>query len=317
VTRRFAEKAAIRIRLDYAHTDAVRTAAISLQWTRPPADSGFAAALEKARTADTVIFVGGLSAQLEGEDMRVDYEGFAGGDRTRIELPAVQQRLIQVLAATGKPLVFVNLSGSAVAWPAIEARANAIVQAWYPGQAGGTAVADVLLGKTNPAGRLPVTFYRSTDDLPDFADYNMAGRTYRYFGGRPLYPFGYGMSYTRFAYSNLHVTRADDGALAVSVKISNTGKRDGDEVIQLYLEEPASTHPRAKRSLAGFRRIHLAAGATQSVTLNVATTSLRRWNVAKSDYEIPAGEWSVLVGASSADIRQRAAATINDRGLLD
>lgn len=310
LTRNFKDGAAVSIRLEYVHANSAEPAAISFQWTPPPADSGFAVALESARAADTVIFVGGLSAELEGEDMRVDYAGFAGGDRTRIELPDVQQRLLKELAAIGKPLVFVNLSGSAVAFPAVDARANAIVQAWYPGQAGGAAVADVLLGTANPAGRLPVTFYRSTDDLPAFADYHMANRTYRYFRGEALYPFGHGLSYTRFDYSNFRMVRSDDGKLSATVEITNTGARDGDEVVQLYLEEPAATHPRAIRSLAGFRRVHLAAGAKQAVTFTIAPASLRRWNDEKNDYHVPAGEWHFLVGASSADIRQRAAATL-------
>jgi beta-glucosidase len=310
-TRTFPENAVVRVELDYAHTRGAGAAALSFQWTPPPADSGFAAAVEKARAADAVIFVGGLYAQLEGEDMRVDYDGFAGGDRTRIELPAVQQRLITALAATGRPLVFVNLSGSAVAWPAVEARANAIVQAWYPGQAGGTAIADVLLGKTSPAGRLPVTFYRATEDLPAFDDYRMAGRTYRYFRGAPLYPFGHGLSYTRFAYSNLRVARAADGSLTATVVIENTSARDGDEVVQLYLTEPESVHPRASESLVGFRRVHLAAGEKKSVTLTVAPASLRRWSDGKNDYLVPHGDWRVFVGASSADIRQRAIVTLD------
>jgi len=309
--RTFRENTAVQIELDYRHTHDDGPAALALQWTPPPADSGFAAAVEKARAADAVIFVGGLGAQLEGEDMRVDYDGFAGGDRSRIELPAVQQRLITALAATGKPMVLVNLSGSAVAWPAIEARANAIVQAWYPGQAGGTAVADVLLGKANPAGRLPVTFYRATEDLPAFDDYRMAGRTYRYFGGKPLYPFGHGLSYTPFAYSNLRVERALDGSVTAMIEIENTGARDGDEVVQLYLVEPGSAQPLARESLAGFRRLHFAAGEKKSVALTTAPTSLRRWNDGKNDYVVPRGEWTVLVGASSADIRQRAVVAVD------
>ena len=312
ITRRFTEGAAIPIRLEYAHTADAGPAALSLQWTQPPADAGFAAALTKAREADAVIFVGGIYAQLEGEDMRVDYPGFAGGDRTRIELPSVQQHLIEALAAVGKPLVFVNLSGSAVAFPAVDVRANAIVQAWYPGQAGGTAVADVLLGNTNPAGRLPVTFYRSTDDLPAFEDYHMANRTYRYFRGVTLYPFGHGLSYTQFAYSDLRVARTADGALTATVDIANTGAREGDEVVQLYLAEPAATHPRAAESLAGFQRIHLAAGTKQTVTLAITPASLRRWSEEKNDTAILGGEWRVLVGASSADIRLRASIQVND-----
>jgi beta-glucosidase len=171
-----------------------------------------AEAIEKATSADLIVFVGGISAQLEGEEMHVDYEGFAGGDRLNIELPALQRQLLEELHATGKPIVFVDMSGSAIAMPWADEHANAILQAWYPGQAGGTAVADVLLGNYNPAGRLPVTFYRATSDLPDFKDYSMANRTYRYFRGRPLFAFGHGLSYTTFEYANLHVAPAAEAA---------------------------------------------------------------------------------------------------------
>jgi beta-glucosidase len=267
----------------------------------PPADAGSAAAVELARQADVVIFVGGISAQLEGEEMKVDYDGFKGGDRTRIELPAVQEKLLEALQATGKPVVLVNLSGSAIAMPWADAHVNAILQAWYPGQAAGTAVADVIFGDYNPAGRLPVTFYRATDDLPAFEDYAMAGRTYRYFKGKPLYPFGHGLSYTTFRYANLRATPAADGAMALTVNVTNTGARDGDEVVQLYATAP---HGRENEALCGFSRVHLAKGATQSVTLAVPGSALRRWSTEKQSYGTPRGEWTFRIGASSADIRE-------------
>ncbi len=312
VHRHLPENTAVPVRLEYFHTAGVGS--IVLQWQVPDSKAGFAAAVEKAKAADAVVFVGGITAQLEGEEMRIDYEGFHGGDRTRIELPAVQQQLLEALQATGKPLVFVLMSGSAVATPWVSAHANAIVEAWYPGQAGGTAVADVLMGKTNPAGRLPVTFYASTADLPAFEDYHMANRTYRYFAGKPLYPFGHGLSYTRFNYANLHVTSGtgDGGVrLTASVDVTNAGERDGDEVVQLYLREPAAAHPRARESLGGFQRIHLGRGETKTVTFAVTDTTLRRWSEEKKDYAIPRGEWHVLVGASSADIRQDSPAPID------
>jgi beta-glucosidase len=182
------------------------------------------------------------------------------------------------------------------------------VQAWYPGQSGGTAVADVLLGKINPAGRLPITFYRQTADLPAFEDYAMANRTYRYFGGQPLYPFGHGLSYTRFTYKNLHVSKNPEGSsLAVTIDIANTGERDGDEVVQLYAQEPAATHPRTRESLCGFKRIHLKCGETRTLALTIPATALRRWDTAKNDYVLPSGEWQILAGASSSDIRQTVA----------
>jgi beta-glucosidase len=277
-------------------------AAVSLEWVQPDAAAGSGEAVAAAKEADAIIFVGGISAQLEGEEMKVDYEGFKGGDRTRIELPAVQVALLEQLKATGKPLVFVNLSGSAIAMPWVDANANAVLQAWYPGQAAGTAVADVLLGRYNPAGRLPVTFYRATEDLPKFEDYSMeAGHTYRFFKGKPLYAFGHGLSYTKFGYANLKVASDKHGQLEVAVDVTNTGGRDGDEVVQLYGVPPAA---RENQALCGFARVALKAGETKTVKLTVAATALRRWSVAKQDYEIPAGEWEIRAGASSADVRQ-------------
>jgi beta-glucosidase len=278
-------------------------AAISLEWELPPADTGYDEAMAAARLADAIVFVGGISAQLEGEEMKVDYEGFQGGDRTLIELPSVQQKLLEKLKATGKPLVFVNLSGSAVAMPWADANVNAILQAWYPGQAAGTAVADVLLGKYNPAGRLPVTFYRATTDLPKFEDYTMAGHTYRYFKGKPLYAFGHGLSYTTFKYERLAARPAGKDTLVVTVDVTNTGPGDGEEVVQLYGIPPSA---RENQSLCGFARVALKTGEKRTVTFTVPATALRRWSATKNDYETPAGEWTIRAGASSVDVRQTA-----------
>jgi beta-glucosidase len=301
VTRPLPENAAIPLKLEYAQGNG--PAKISLEWSTPNADAGEAEALAVARMADVVVFVGGISAQLEGEEMQVDYDGFAGGDRTRIELPAVQEQFLQKLHATGKPVVFVNMSGSAIAMPWEDEHLNAILQAWYSGQAAGTAIADVLLGNYNPAGRLPVTFYRATEDLPPFEDYNMAGHTYKYFKGKPLYPFGYGLSYTKFDYANLRVTPAGDSTLSVAVDVTNAGGFDGDEVVQIYAVPPAA---RENEALCGFSRVHLAKGETKTVSLTVPATALRRWSAEKKDYVIPSGEWTIRAGASSADIRQTA-----------
>jgi beta-glucosidase len=203
--------------------------------------------------------------------------------------------------------VLVIMSGSAVAIPWANEHLNAILQAWYPGQAGGTAVANVLLGKTNPAGRLPVTFYEKTADLPPFDSYDMANRTYRYFAGKPLYPFGHGLSYTQFTYKNLRVTKNTASTdLAVSIDITNSGERDGDEVVQLYAQEPASAQPRTRESLCGFKRIFLKRGETKTVALTIPATALRRWDSAKNTYVLPVGEWKIHAGASSADLRQTA-----------
>jgi beta-glucosidase len=298
VMRRLADNASLPLTLEYRQ--GAGPVKVELDWNTPAPESGMAEALAAAAKADVIIFVGGISAQLEGEEMMVDYEGFVGGDRVRIELPGLQQELLEQLRATGKPLVFVNLSGSAIAMPWADAHVNAIVQAWYPGQATGTAVADVLLGHYNPAGRLPVTFYRATTDLPGFEDYAMAGRTYRYFAGKPLYAFGHGLSYTKFDYSRLACAPQADGSLRVTVTVANTGGRDGDEVVQLYATPPAA---REREALCGFSRVFLKQGESRAVTITVPATALRRWDPAKHAYAQPAGEWTLAVGAASDDLR--------------
>jgi beta-glucosidase len=304
VTRRLADNASVPFTLEYAQGDG--PAEVGLSWGVPRADSVLAEALAAAKNADVIVFVGGITAQLEGEEMQVPYEGFSGGDRLKIELPAIQQELLEKLRGLGKPIVLVNMSGSAMAMPWAAANLNAIVQSFYPGEAGGAAVADVLLGKYNPAGRLPVTFYRSTDDLPAFSDYSMANRTYRYFKGQPLYPFGYGLSYTTFAYTNLHAAAAGANEMQVHVDVKNTGNRDGDEVVQLYATPPSDSHPRETEALCGFRRVHLVTGETTTVSITVPTIALRRWSTEKRDYVIPSGDWVIRVGASSSDSRQTA-----------
>jgi Glycosyl hydrolase family 3 C terminal domain. len=204
-----------------------------LLWSMPGADH-LAEALRVAGKADVIVLVLGLTPTVEGEEIAIEIEGFRGGDRTEIGLPAPQEELLRKVCALGKPTVLVLMGGSALAVTWAAENVPAILEAWYPGQAGGDAIADVLFGDYNPAGRLPVTFYRSTEDLPPFTDYRMAGRTYRYFRGEPLFPFGYGLSYTRFAYSNLRLsadritldnTAMDAPALTVSVDVQNTGGR--------------------------------------------------------------------------------------------
>lgn len=232
------------------------------------------AALRVARDADLIVYAAGLTARVEGEEMRVHAEGFAGGDRTSIDLPRPQQELLERLHATGKPVVLVLMNGSALGVNWADAHVPAIIEAWYPGGEGGRAVADLIAGDYSPAGRLPVTFYRSADQLPGFKDYGMAGRTYRYFEGEALYPFGYGLSYTRFTYSRPRVSRAAvlaGDSVTVSVDVTNSGERDGDEVVQLYLSRPGG---RAIRALQGFRRIHLKAGQTQQVTFTLDARQL-------------------------------------------
>jgi beta-glucosidase len=233
-------------------------------------------AIELASDADVIIYVGGLTAQLEGEEMRVDYEGFEGGDRTNIELPKVQQDLLKALHETGKPMVLVLTSGSALGVNWANENIPAIVQLWYPGQEGGTALADVLFGDYNPAGRLPVTFYKSVDQLPPFKDYNMKGRTYRYFEDEPLYAFGYGLSYTRFEYSGLTVPeKAKAGSdVTVSVKVKNTGGVAGDEVVQLYVKDREASVPVPIRTLQGLKRIHLEPGEEEDVMFTLTPKNM-------------------------------------------
>ena len=180
----------------------------------------------------------------------------------------------------------------------------ALVQAWYPGQEGGRAVAEVLFGVVNPSGHLPVTFYRSTADLPDFADYSMKNRTYRYFGGNPLYAFGHGLSYTKFDYTHLRAAATADGTITVILDVTNSGSRDGDDVVQLYITPPEVSLPQEIRALCGFSRVHLKSGETKTITIAVPGVALRRWNVGKKAYAIPAGDWLLAVGESSADLRQ-------------
>ncbi len=227
-------------------------------------------AVKAAKEADASVLVLGLSARLEGEEMKVEVPGFHGGDRTDLSLPQSQETLLKAVVATGKPVVVVLLSGSALAVNWANDHAPAILQAWYPGGEGGTAIADVLFGDYNPAGRLPVTFYKSVDQLPPFTDYSMQGRTYRYFKGEPLYPFGYGLSYTKFAYSNLRVKSVKVGEAAkVVVDVTNAGEREGDEVVQLYLTDVAASAPVPIRTLVGFERISLQPREKRTVTFTI------------------------------------------------
>jgi len=228
-------------------------------------------AVEAAINADAVILCMGLSPYLEGEEMKVEVDGFAGGDRVTIDLPQVQKDLIKKITQLGRPTVLVLMNGSALAINWEKENVPAILEAWYPGQAGGQAIADVLFGDYNPAGRLPLTFYKSIDQLPDFENYNMEGRTYRYFTEEPLFEFGYGLSYTTFEYTNLILPEniTAGAPLTVSVDVSNTGNFDGDEVVQLYVSHPQSKYKVAIRSLKAFERIHLKAGETNTITFTL------------------------------------------------
>jgi beta-glucosidase len=275
-----------------------------------PSQQMLDAALASAKAADVVIYVGGISPELEGEEFGgvSRFDGFEGGDRTRIELPPVQQSLLETLHATGKPIVFVNCSGSAIALPWEAEHLPAIVQAWYPGEQGGRAVAEILFGDENPAGRLPVTFYRATTDLPDFEDYSMSNRTYRYFTGKPLFAFGHGLSYTQFRYGKPRVNESDFGAadtIKLSFTVKNTGKRDGDEVAQVYFRHVHSAVSQPTLALCGFTRVHLAHGEETQVNVEIPAECLRYWDTAKKQYTVEPGNYEFLIGVASDDIRQR------------
>jgi len=265
------------------------------------------AALEAARRSDVVVFVGGLTSQIEGEEMRVDLPGFAGGDRTDLRLPASQLQLLEALHATGKPVVLVLTAGSALAVDWAQQHLPAILFAWYPGQRGGSAVADVLFGEADPGGRLPVTFYSEGTSLPAFDDYHMEGRTYRYFRGTPLYPFGHGLSYTQFAWSNLSLSRARlgrNGRLRVTARVRNTGTRTGDVVVQLYLRAEDAPHARANKELRGIRRLTLRPGEQRRVSFDISpAVDLRYYDEASRQYAVDQGKYEVQLGASSADVR--------------
>jgi beta-glucosidase len=262
-------------------------------------------AIAAAKSADAVIAVVGITSQLEGEEMPVSEPGFLGGDRTSIDLPQPEENLVEAMAATGKPLTVVLMNGSALAVNWINEHANAVLEAWYSGEEGGAAVAETLSGKNNPAGRLPVTFYTGVDQLPNFEDYGMANRTYRYFTGKPLYPFGYGLSYTKFSYSDLSVAEPDIAAghsLGADATVTNTGKLAGDEVVQLYLKFPqVKGAPRV--ALRGFERIHLQPGASQKVHFELKPRDLGMVTedgnpiIAQGDYTISIGGGQPETGA--------------------
>jgi beta-glucosidase len=252
----------------------IRSSEARLVWSLP--DQGGQEAINAARDADLVVMVLGLSPRIEGEEMKVDAEGFGGGDRTRIDLPAPQEKLLERVHAVGKPTVLLLMNGSPLAVNWADEHLSAIVEAWYPGEEGGSAFAQALAGDFSPAGRLPVTFYKSTDQLPAFEDYAMAKRTYRYFGGDPLYPFGYGLSYTSFRYDNSRVDTAGLSAnhsVTVSVDVTNTGAIAGDEVVQLYLTHPGIVGA-PLRALKGFRRLHLDRGEKRTVTFTLRDREL-------------------------------------------
>jgi beta-glucosidase len=293
------------VRLEYF--ESVRDSEIRLAWRPPGAKEPFAEALDAARAADAVIFVGGLTGDVEGEEMSVSYPGFAGGDRTDLALPATQDKLLRALQSTGKPVVLVLMAGSAIAVEWAERTLPAVLLAWYPGQQGGSAVADVLFGDVSPSGRLPVTFYKSVDQLPPFSDYSMKGRTYRYFAGDPLYPFGHGLSYTRFEYSHLEVDREAASAndeVAVSLAVKNAGARTGDEVVQLYARSVAPEVGATLKDLRGFERVTLRPGEEKRVAFRLTPSrDFAHYDEAARAFTVAPGLYELQAGASSRDIR--------------
>jgi beta-glucosidase len=284
------------IRLEYLH--GTGTAGIDLSW-QAPADVLRNEAVDAAKQSDVTIAFVGLSPSLEGEEMPVKLEGFSGGDRTSIDLPAVQEDLLKALAATGKPLVVVLQNGSALAVNWVEQNASAILEAWYPGEDGGTAIAETLAGDNNPAGRLPLTFYSSLSQVPPFEDYSMRGRTYRYLADKPLYGFGFGLSYTSFAYSNLKIGPANVKAgdpVTVEGDVKNTGAVAGDEVVELYLTQPRA-YETPLRVLAGFKRVHLGPAESAQVSLTIDPRSLGQVDE-KGNRVIVPGEYTVSLGGA-------------------
>jgi len=271
-------------------------------------------AVSVAKQADVVVMVLGISAALEGEEMKVDIEGFRGGDRTEIGLPKGQEALLKAVNATGKPVVLVLLNGSALAVNWANDHAPAILEAWYPGEEGGKAIADVLFGDYNPGGRLPVTFYKSVDQLPPFTDYSMQGRTYRYFKGEPLYPFGFGLSFTKFKYSNLKLStntiKAGENA-TITAEVRNVGDLAGDEVVQLYVTDVAASVPVPIRSLAGVKRLFLEPGEKQSVSF---TLTPRQMSIIDDQGRrvIEPGEFLLSVGGKQPGFKGRADAQTTD-----
>ena len=251
--------------------------------------------LRQLEGIDIVVFAGGISPRLEGEEMPVQVPGFSGGDRTDIELPDVQRRLLKALHDAGKKVILVNFSGSAIGLVPETESCDAILQVWYPGQEGGTAIADVLFGDVNPSGKLPVTFYRSADQLPEVEDYNMEGHTYRYFRGTPLFEFGYGLSYTSFSIGK---PKVKDGY--VEVKVKNRGKVDGTEVVQLYVRKPSDTTGPDK-TLRGYTRVSVPAGKSVKVRIPINEETFLWWNEEKQDMTPVEGKYILMAGGSSSD----------------
>ncbi|MGA8090713.1 MAG: glycoside hydrolase family 3 C-terminal domain-containing protein [Terracidiphilus sp.] len=297
----FADTRPHDLRIEYVQTGRISGAGLAFEWG-PREKFLQDQAIEAAKKSDVVVAFVGLTPRLEGEEMKVNAKGFAGGDRTDLDLPDVQQQMLEAVAKTGKPMVVVLLNGSALAVNWAKENARALLEAWYPGQSGGEAIAETLSGKNNPAGRLPVTFYTGVDQLPAFDDYSMANRTYRYFKGKPLFAFGDGLSYTTFAYSGLRISPRDLKAgdtLTVEADVRNTGTVAGDEVAELYITPPQSG-PAPKLSLAGFQRLHLQPLEQRHIVFHLDARTLSQVDE-KGTRAVTSGSYKISIGSSQPE----------------
>jgi len=298
----------VTIRLEYA--DDTDYAGIWLRW-RMVRESGFEQKLydemmAELKNADACIFVGGISPSLEGEEMPVEVNGFSGGDRTHLDLPVIDEEMLKAVHGSGVPTVLVLTGGSALSVNWAQDHIPAIIQTWYPGQAGGSALAGILFGDYNPSGKLPVTFYRSVNDLPAFEDYSMDNRTYKNFKGDVLYPFGHGLSYAKFDYLNAAIPASAysrEDTCRVTVDISNASERAGEEVIQVYASKENGQLFRPLKTLVGFRKVMLNPGETKQAVIPVPIRHLRYYDTGAGDYRVEPGMYLFLVGSSSQDIR--------------
>ena len=296
----FADNKPHQFEFDYSHSEDQAGGAVTLNWEAPP-QAQLDEAVAAAKESDVVLAFVGLSPQLEGEEMRISIPGFQGGDRTSLDLPKPQQDLLNAVAGIGKPVVVISLTGSAVAYTWAKDRAAALLQAWYPGVEGGAAIARTLAGLNNPAGRLPITVYAGTSDLPPFTDYSFKNRTYRYYSGKPLWGFGYGLSYSSFRYSPVQLSTANVTAgqpLDATVTVTNTSDREGDEVVEAYLKTPQSGGP--IRSLVGFERVHLKSGESRDVTMHLDARSLSSVDD-KGNRAVLPGTYQLTIGGAQPD----------------
>ena len=285
-----------RIQIDYAQDRGMAAFYFDICKKTTPTSQQL---LSQIGNAKTVVFVGGISPRFEGEEMKVNEPGFKGGDRTDIELPKVQRDMLHMLHQAGKKVVFVNCSGGAMAMVPELQSCDAIVQGWYPGEQGGQAIAEVLTGQVNPSGKLPLTFYRSVKDLPDFMDYTMKNRTYRYFKGEALFPFGYGLSYTTFEIDKPQFLPLTN-TYKVRAQVRNTGKVEGTEVVQVYLRNTADKGGPLK-TLRGYQRITLKPGEAKTVTIELPRERFETWDAKTNSMRVLPGQYELMMGSSSAD----------------